>query len=95
MLYKKIAILSLVGSLSLGAYQYSYSAKNGSTPTTTTKPIKSCCVEKKCTKGISVKAEEPSPKGCVFRTIFKEESAKGFIKYKTPENIKSSLDKNI
>lgn len=95
MLYKKIAILSLVGSLSLGAYQYSYSAKNGSTPTTTTKPIKSCCVEKKCTKGISVKAEEPSPKGCVFRTIFKEESAKGFIKYKTPENIKSSLDKSL
>lgn len=105
MLYKKIAILSLVSSLSFVGYQYTYSAKNVSTPTTatTTKninkaPEKACCVKKKCEKPVSTKMlllDEAAPKACVFKTLFKEESAKGFIKYKTPKNIKSALDKSL
>lgn len=104
MLYKKIAILSVVGSLSLAGYQYTSSAKNVSTPiTTTTKkinqaPKKTCCIKKIGSPSVSAamgSQDKPVAKGCVFRTIFKEESAEGFLKYKTPKNVKSALDKSL
>lgn len=106
MLYKQIAVLFALGSLGLTAYQYTPSAKNISTPSTTTTttkrinqaPQKTCCLKKVCEKPAKTKllvSDKPVEKGCVFRTIFKEESATGFIKYKTPKNIQSALDKGL
>ncbi len=107
MLYKRNLVLSVVGLLSLASCQYT-STKNASTPTTTstitTKNINQSPQKKCCTKTAYDHAvvqaklnslEAPVAKGCVFRTIFKEESAEGFLEYKTPKNIKSALDKSL
>lgn len=102
MLYKKIALLSVAGILSITGYQYGTSTKNVNTPSTviaTTKPInqapkKACCSKTNCAKP-TLTLDKPVAKGCVFRTIFKEESATGFLKYKTPKNIQSALNKGL
>jgi hypothetical protein len=86
--YKKIAILLVVvGFLSFAGYQYTFFVKNANTPSTIQVSEKACCSKKAGDKSV--------PKGCVFRTLFKEESADGFMKYETPENVQLALDKSL
>ena len=103
MLYKKLALLfTFAGSLSFAGYQYS--ANHVSTPTTTTKHINqsptkpNCCTKTKCAKPEQAKLltiDKPIAKFCVFKTLFREESAHGFLVYKTPKNIQSAIQKGL
>ena len=97
MLYHKFIVFTVVALLNLAGYQYSSSTKTFETTSTATSfkvPGMACCRKTKCTKSVQ-DSNKPMVKGCVFRTIFKEEPATGFLTYKTPENIESALNKGL
>lgn len=80
--------------ISFAGYHLFTPASTLSTPTTTTK---TCCSKTKCTSETQAKlvSLETQPKGCVFKTIFKEESAEGYLQYKTPQNIQAAIEKGL
>ncbi len=94
MYYRKTALLFLIaGSISLSGYFYSNPSGKKSK-----KIIGKCCTKTKCNKkkrAKLIKTNQPVAKACVFKTLFKEESSEGYLNYKTPENVKSSIDNGL
>lgn len=98
MLNKKTAFAILVIAL-ISYAGYHYLPASLSTPTTATNQP-TCCTKTKCTtqpkaSHAMLVSNETQPKGCVFQTIFKEESAEGYLHYKTPQNIQASIEKGL
>ena len=103
--YKKIALFIVVAG-TIGFASHQFFANVVSTPSTTAhcsnttkktneSPSKAACCQLPKAKATLVASTEERPKGCVFRTIFKEESATGYLHYKTPKKIQSSIDKGL
>lgn len=98
--YKKIALamaFAAIGSFSFAAYQYNKSKNidvKEKTNTVVTNGLTPGCALK-CQLVNNNSLTKPVAKGCVFKTVFNEESSAGFAHYKTPENVQSSINKGL
>lgn len=106
MSYKKIASLVLFTSV-IGYGGYCYWSPNQKKINESPTERRCCSNKTACSNQITntttapravaavAITDETKPKGCVFRTLFKEESAAGFLSYKTPKNVQSSIEKGL
>lgn len=92
--YKKIVFAAVAfGTFSFATYQFTKSNCN-TTKLINTSPIANSNAHR-CTHEGSNSLTKPVAVGCVFKTLFNEESSDGFAQYKTPENVQSAIDKGL